>query len=168
MYWRMLAHIEINGNHYMVRAYFASPDDPNNNHNTYLEILNVNDPLKPWTMAIVDRSFLHQDKLSITDFKVYLDQIYILDFHSGMIRLMITDAEDLVITGRYRSDSGFTKMGIYSDNYDNSFILAFANRHAIYEVDWTNHISPKIIAKYALFDASNVTQIWINEQYVIA
>lgn len=46
--------------------------------------------MKPWTIRVMDRSFLFQDKLSITDFEIYLGDIYILDYHSGVIKFDIT------------------------------------------------------------------------------
>ena len=45
--------------------------------------------------------------------------MYILDYHQGIIKFDITRAQQLVIAGRYRTDSGFTKFGIYSGNLDN-------------------------------------------------
>jgi hypothetical protein len=83
--------------------------------------------MKPWTIRVMDRSLLHQDKLSIEDFKVYLGDIYVLDYHSGVIRFDITLSQQIVITGRYRTDSGFNKMGVYSNNLDNEFLLVLAN-----------------------------------------
>lgn len=106
------------GYHYLIRAYFAEHVDQWD-HNTYLEIMSVNNPLKPWTIRVMDRSFLHQDKLSIMDFDVYLGDIYILDYHSGVIRFDITTSQTIVITGRYRTDSGFRRMGVYSSNMVN-------------------------------------------------
>ncbi len=57
-----------NGYHYLIRAHFAEYVDEAHRHNTYAEIISVNNPMKPWTIRVMDRSFLHQDKLSITDF----------------------------------------------------------------------------------------------------
>ena len=67
----------------------------------------------------MDRSFLHQDKLSITDFEVYLGDVYLLDYFTGVIKFDISKQQSIVIVGRYRSDSGFTKLGVYSNNMDN-------------------------------------------------
>ena len=103
----------------MVRAYFADSVDELSAHNTYLEIMLINNPLKPWTIKVMDRSYLNQDKLSITDFKIYLGDIYILDYHSGVISFDLTPSQNIIIKGRYRSESGFHKMGIYSNNMAN-------------------------------------------------
>lgn len=107
------------GYHYLIRAYFAEHVDEHFDENTYAEILSVNNPLKPWTIRVMDRSFLHQTKLSIMDFEVYLGDIYLLDYHSGVIKFDISTSQTIIITGRYRTDSGFTKLGVYSNNMDN-------------------------------------------------
>lgn len=45
-------------------------------------------------------------------------------------------------------------------------MLALANSHGIYEVDWTNQLRPNVIAKYSLMESSNVTAVWVNEEYI--
>ena len=111
----------------------------------------------------MDRSYLYQDKLSITDLKIYLGDIYILDYQSGVISFDITPSQNIVIKGRYRTESGYHRMGIYSNNMANEILLALANDHGIYEVDWTDQIRPVIIAKYSLMENSRVTSLWVNE-----
>lgn len=46
--------------------------------------MTFNDPLWPRTIKVMDRTFLHQDRLSITDIKPYDGHLFLLDFHSGM------------------------------------------------------------------------------------
>lgn len=67
----------------------------------------------------MDRSFLHQDKLSITDFHLYMGNMYLLDYHSGVIVFDLTPNQHILITGRYRTDSGYLRMGVFSGNLDN-------------------------------------------------
>ena len=85
----------------------------------------------PKTLKVMDRSFLFQDKLSMTDFKLYLGDMYILDYHSGVTRFDITPAQDILITGRYRTNSGYIRMGVFSNNLDNEVLLALATTHSI-------------------------------------
>lgn len=80
--------------------------------------MTVNDPMRPRTLKVIDRTFLHEDKLSITDFKIYYGLIYILDSNNGVSALGITKSQHVLILGRYRTDSGFKKMGIYTGNLD--------------------------------------------------
>lgn len=92
----------------------------------------IKDPFRPWTIKVMDRSLLLQDKLSIMDFKLYLGDMYILDYHNGVISFDLTAGQKIVINGRYRTDSGYHAMGIYSSSLDSEIILALANRHGIY------------------------------------
>ena len=78
----------------------------------------ANNPFKCRTLRVIDRSFLHEDKLSITDFKVYYGSIYMLDYHNGVTVFGITNSQQIEIRGRYRTDSGFEKLGIYIGNLD--------------------------------------------------
>lgn len=87
--------------------------------------------MKPWTVRVMDRSFLHQNRLAITDFEVYLGDIYVLDYHTGLIKFDISKQQSIVVVGRYRSDSGFTRFGVFSSNLDNEFLLVFAHNHTI-------------------------------------
>ena len=59
-------------------------------------------------------------------------------------------------------------MGVYAGHLDNEIIFALANEHAIYEVDFSNHLKPNTIAKYSLMQDSRVHSVWVNEEYVIA
>lgn len=116
----------------------------------------------------MDRSFLHQARLSITDFKLYMGNMYLLDYHSGVIIFDITPAQHILITGRYRTDSGYLRLGVFSGTLDNQVLFALATRNAVYEIDFTNQLRPQIITKYSLMANSTVTQVWVNEEYVIA
>jgi hypothetical protein len=70
------------------------------------------------------------------DVKIYLGEIYILDYLKGLHRVIITTSEDLEYQGVYEA-KGFTKFGVYSPNLDNQLEIVVANDHAIHEIDWT-------------------------------
>lgn len=126
----------------------------------------INDPFRPWVIKVMDRSYLHQEELSITDFKIYLGDMYILDWHSGVISFDISPSQNVIIKGRYRTSSGYHKLGVYTNNLDNEVLLALANEHGIYEVDWSNQIRPVLMAKYSLMEGSRVSSLWVNEEYI--
>ena len=109
---------ENDGIRYIARSYFAGAVDDHHDHNTYFEVMIANDLFKIRTHRVIDRSFLHQDKLSIMDFKIYYGVFYMLDYHSGVVVFGITKSQHVLIGGRYRTDSGFQKMGVYTGNLD--------------------------------------------------
>lgn len=116
---RKIVHLVEDGEEYLIRAYFADGVNDVQVDNTYVEIMLINNPYRPWVIKIMDRSFLHQEKLSIRDFKVYLGDLYILDEHTGVISFDLTPSQNIVIKGRYRTESGYHRMGIYTNNLDN-------------------------------------------------
>jgi hypothetical protein len=69
-------------------------------------------------MKVIDRSYVHTNTLSIIDAKVYLGDIFFLDYVNGLYRLDILRNNDVLITGRYIKD-GFTKFAVYSDDLQN-------------------------------------------------
>jgi hypothetical protein len=150
MHRRRMVYLEEDGEQYIMRAYFADAVDKHFDHNTYMEIMLIKDPMRPWTIKVMDRSLLGQDKLSIMDFKLYLGDMYILCFHSGVISFDLTPAQKIVIKGRYRTDSGYSKMAIYAGKLDHQILIALAYSHGIQEIDWTRQLAPKIIAKYSI------------------
>lgn len=94
--------------------------------------------------------------------------MYLLDYHSGVIIFDFTSHQQILITGRYRTDSGYLRMGVYSGNLDNEVLFALANHHSIYEVDFTNQLRPQIITKYSIMSNSTIHSVWVNEEYVFA
>lgn len=80
----------------------------------------VNEPRKPWVVAVVDRSFLKMSVLRVSDIRVYLSEIYVLDYTKGLHRIRINTEEDLVYNGFYEA-KGFTRFAVYSNNLDDRF-----------------------------------------------
>lgn len=69
--------------------------------NTYIEVFLISDPSDPWIVEIIDRSFLNTKALSISDVKIYLGEIFILDHKMGLYRVYINTEEDLKLNGYY-------------------------------------------------------------------
>ncbi len=80
------------GHTYILRTYFAEGMVDYRKDNTYLEVLMMQDPFNPWVVGIIDRSFLDIPKLRIADVKIYLGNIYILDYLLGVHRVYISGA----------------------------------------------------------------------------
>lgn len=49
----------------------------------------VSKPLEPWVVGVIDRSFLGSLSLRVTDIRVYLSEIYVLDNSKGIYRVRI-------------------------------------------------------------------------------
>lgn len=61
----------------------------------------------------------------------------------------------------------FSRFDVYSDNMDDQLLVALANQHAIYEVNWDLSSDPKLLAKYSLVQNSSVRQVLVNREFVV-
>lgn len=75
----------------------------------------LTDPNDPWIVEVIDRSFLNTKSLSITDVKIYLGEIFLLDKSRGVYRVAINTEEDLVFKGFYEI-KGYDRMAVFSNN----------------------------------------------------
>jgi hypothetical protein len=86
---------------FLLRAYLADSMADASRDNTYLEVFMIEDPLSPWVVGVIDRTFLGVPKLRMVDVKIYLGDIYLLDEAKGVHRVYISGAEDLLYRGCY-------------------------------------------------------------------
>lgn len=131
-----------------------------------MEIYSVRDPYDIQIMKVIDRTYLHLSTLAITDAQVYLGDIFFLDYLHGLYRLDILASNDVLITGRYHKD-GFSKFSVYSDDLEDEVILALANQHAVYEIDWSNVNDPVMLNKYSLMEHSHIREVHVNDLFII-
>ncbi len=75
----------------------------------------LTDPNDPWIVELIDRSFLNAKALSISDVKIYLGEIFILDQKMGLYRVYINTEEDLMLNGYYEV-KGFERFSVFSNN----------------------------------------------------
>ena len=161
------SHPEAGGFTYLLRSYLSDGVDAENSDNTYMEIflVPVEDPTEIEPLSVIDRTFLNLNSLRIMDAEIYLDDIFLLDFDTGLFRLDILQSQRVAITGRYR-DYGFEKFSVYSDDYQDECIIALANKHTVYEIDWHKISQPKLLYKYSLMENSKVRQVMLNDDYI--
>lgn len=100
---------------YLLRAYEAQGVDVDHRDNTYIELFSARNPHELELLRIVDRSFIHAKTLSISDIKVYMNDIYFIDYVNGLYRLDVLKNQHLLVRGRYNKE-GFYKFSTYSNN----------------------------------------------------
>ena len=61
----------------------------------------------------------------------------------------------------------FSRFGVYSDNMDDQLIVALANEHAVYEVNWDTANDPKLTTKYSLVQNSTIRQVLLNREFLV-
>lgn len=96
---------------YMVRAYMS------HDNNSYIELFHSTDLHQIEILRVFDRSTLGLKKFNIVDIQVYLGDIFVLDYFTGLYRLDILRGQDLVSIGHYPAQH-YTKFSLYSDDLD--------------------------------------------------
>jgi hypothetical protein len=119
------------GNTYLLRGYMYDGVDANFENNTYIDVFMVSKPLEPWIVSVIDRTFLGMSTFRAADLRVYLSEIYVLDYTKGLHRIKINTEEDLIYSGFYEA-KGFNRFAVYSNNLDDRFELALANNREVY------------------------------------
>ena len=55
-----------NAHTFLLRSYLYDGVDAGNAGNTYVDVFMISEPLEPWIMAVVDRSFLGFNSLQVS------------------------------------------------------------------------------------------------------
>jgi hypothetical protein len=128
---RMLEyHNPKNGYNYIVRAHLAEGVDPGHQNNTYIELIKIEEK-DIVVVGVIDRSFMGMPTLRIMDVNIYNQELFFLDYNSGLHRINITTSEVIKLRASYPCQY-FLKFGVYSDNMDDQLLVAVANEHSIY------------------------------------
>ena len=92
-----------------------------------------------------------------------------MDSYVGLYRLDVTKDHKLLITGKLKRE-GMQRFSIYSDDLEDEIIVALANNHNIYEIDWSWEymFAHEVINKYTIPSDSEVRDIKVNGHYIIA
>lgn len=114
-----------NGLEYIIRAYMS------HDNNSYIEFFHSSDIHEIEILRVFDRTSLGLKQFNIADIQVYLGDIFVLDYYTGLYRLDILKGQAIEITGHYPVQH-YTKFSLYSDDLDEQLLLVLANNHAIY------------------------------------
>lgn len=135
-------------------------------NNSYVELFHASDIKNPEILRVFDRSQLSLKQLNIADIHIYLGDIFILDYYTGLYRLDILRGQMIEVTGHYPAEH-YNKFSLYSDDLDAQLLIALSNDHAIYEIKLDSISEPYLVHKYTIPSHSRVHQISIDSQFLI-
>lgn len=69
------------------------------------------------SFGVVDRTYLHKEKLALNDVVAYNGHLYILDSFFGLFRLAVLKDHRILIYGSYQQQ-GMQKFDIYSNDLE--------------------------------------------------
>lgn len=84
-----------------------------------------------------------------------------MDWNTGIYRVDITSSQTIKPRAFYVGQY-YSRFGVYSDNMDDQLVVALANQHAVYEINWDVKSDPKMIMKYSLVQNSTIRQVMLN------
>ena len=73
------------------RVYYSWAVDPKNKNSTYVEVISMIDQMNPQTLRVMDRQFFGLDSVSIVDFKLIGDTVYVVDESVGTMAFKINE-----------------------------------------------------------------------------
>ncbi len=135
---------------------------------TYAEVFLMLNPLKPQLLDVIDNTFLEIDKLSIADFQINMGLIYILAYNKGIYEIRLTRDQHLVIRSILRIQLDLNRFRVDQLGFNDDLNVVATNGNTIYQFEWDLARPPTLTAKYTLIPNSQVNQIFVDYNFVIA
>ena len=132
-----------------------------------MEIFMLDNPTKPQLLDVVDHTYFNMDKLSIADYQVHNNLIYLLLYNKGVYQLMFTPDQHLVIRSQFDMALDITKFRVDQLGFNDDLMLVMSNENTVYQFEWDVLLPPVLITKYTLIPKSEVKQLFVDFNFVI-
>ena len=106
--------------------------------------------------------------MSIADYQVYADLIYILIYNKGIYELRFTPDQNIQVRSRFDMQLDLTKFRVDHLGFNDDLNLVMSNENTIYQFEWDVTTPPVLTNKYTLIPKSTVNQLFVDFNYVIA
>lgn len=93
----------------------------------------MNNPFHPQLLDVIDHTFLQLDKLSIVDYQVYADLIYIWVYNKGLFEIRFTPDQYLQIRSRFEMQLDITRFRVDRLGFNDDLNLVATNGNFIYQ-----------------------------------
>jgi hypothetical protein len=135
---------------------------------TYIEIFKADNPKDPQLLDVIDHTYFEMDSLSIADYQIYANLIYVLIYNKGVYELRLTPDQFVQIRSRFDMRLDITRFRVDRLGFNDDINLVMSNENTIYQFEWDVTTPPVLINKYSLIPNSNVKQVFVDYNYVIA
>ena len=153
---------------YLLRFHLRDGVSQEHQDQTYVEIFEVKNPLKPQLLDVIDHTFLEMESLSIADFQVYSDLFYILVYNRGLYELRVTPDQHIQIRSRLDMQLDLTRFRVDHLGFNDDLNLVMSNENTIYQFEWDVTTPPVLTNKYSLIPKSKVKQLFVDFNFVVA
>lgn len=84
-------------------------------------------------MDVIDHTFLELDSLSIADYQVHMNFIYLLVYNKGVYELRLTPDQYVVITTKFDMKMDMTRFRVDQLGFNDDLNLVLTNGHTVYQ-----------------------------------
>lgn len=142
---------------YLLRFITSDQVDDDHANQTYVEIFMWTDsPLAIRLLDVIDHTVLELDALSIYDYQVHFNLIYILVKGMGLYQFRVTPTQHLQLRSFMQINMDVTQFRVEQLGFNDDLLVAFSNDNTIYQFEWDVTTPPTLITKYALMPGSQV------------
>ena len=87
----------------------------------------MNRPKTPQLLDVIDHTFFELDSLSIADYQIYMDLVYILVYNKGIYELRFTPDQNVQIRSRFDMQLDITKFRVDQLGFNDDLNLVMSN-----------------------------------------
>lgn len=100
---------------------------------TYAEIFLMINPIRPQLLDVIDHTFFELDKLSIADFQIHMNLIYILAYNRAIYELRITRDQHIQIRSIFPIQLDVYKFRVDQLGFNDDLNVVVTNGNTIYQ-----------------------------------
>jgi len=124
-------------------------------------------PLRPQLLDVIDHTFLDIPSLSIADYQIYANNIYILAYNRGIYELRLNPDQNIQIRSKFDIKLDIDRFRVDQLGFNDDLNVVATNGNTIYQFEWDVTSPPTLTAKYTLIPNSKVQQIFVDYNFVV-
>ena len=132
-----------------------------------MEIFMMDNPTRPQILDVVDHTYFDMEKLSIVDYQVHNNLIYLLIYNKGVYQMMFTPDQHLVKRASFDMALDITRFRVDQLGFNDDLNLVMSNENTVYQFEWDTSMAPVLVTKYTLIPKSEVKQLFVDYNFVI-
>ena len=114
----------------------------------------MDNPTKPQLLDVVDHTFFGMEKLSIVDYQIHNNLIYILMHNVGVYQMMFTPDQHLIRRAHFDIALDINRFRVDQLGFNDNLNIVFSNENTIYQFEWDIPSAPVLVTKYNLIPKS--------------
>lgn len=93
----------------------------------------MNNPLDPQLIDVLDYTFFDLNSLSIADFQVHMNLVYILVYNKGIYELRLTPDQHVQIRSKFEMKMDMNRFRVDQLGFNDDLNIVMTNGHTVYQ-----------------------------------